>query len=98
MDRKPGGWGQKRGLTGGHPSRTLLPMNTPTNPKKQPEARLVLTITETAGALGISRTLAYELVRRGELPAIRLGRRIVVPRVQLNRLVQAGDAVEGEAS
>ena len=64
--------------------------------KRQPEARLVLTVTETADALGISRALAYELVRRGELPSIRLGRRIVVPKVQLHRLVLPDDA-EGDA-
>ena len=63
-------------------------MQTTHTPTNQSRARLVLTVTETAEALGISRTLAYELIRRGELPAIRLGRRIVIPAVQLNRLVQ----------
>jgi len=40
--------------------------------------------------LGISRNLAYDLARRGELPgAIRLGeKRIVVSRVQLENLLQ----------
>lgn len=41
--------------------------------------RLTMTVEETAGILGISRGLAYELVRRGDLPHLRLGRRIVVP-------------------
>lgn len=40
----------------------------------------VLTVSEAAEALGISRSLAYELVARQELPSLRLGRRIVVPR------------------
>ena len=47
-------------------------------------ARLTLSVEETAVALGISRTLAYELVARRELPSIRLGRRIVVPRRALD--------------
>ena len=51
------------------------------------ENRLVLTVTEAAAALGISRAHAYELVARGELPSLRLGRRIVVPRRCLERLV-----------
>jgi excisionase family DNA binding protein len=38
--------------------------------------RLVLTVGEAGELLGISRSFAYELVARGELPAIRLGRRI----------------------
>jgi excisionase family DNA binding protein len=45
--------------------------------------RLALTVTEAASILGISRALAYELVARGELPSIRLGRRLVVPTVAL---------------
>jgi len=57
----------------------------------QNDKRLVLTVTEVAVALGISRTHAYELVARGELPSLRLGRRIVVPRRSLERLVD-GDA------
>lgn len=46
---------------------------------------LVLTVGEAATALGISR--AYELVARHELPAVRLGRRIVVPRRALEQLI-----------
>jgi excisionase family DNA binding protein len=37
--------------------------------------------------LGISRAFAYELVARGELPVIRLGRRLLVPKVGLLALV-----------
>ena len=54
------------------------------------DSRLVLSVTEAAAALGISRTHAYELVARGELPSLRLGRRIVVPRRGLERLLDAG--------
>jgi excisionase family DNA binding protein len=46
------------------------------------------TVTEAAGVLGISRALAYELVARGELPSIRLGRRIVVPAAALRALLE----------
>ncbi|HXY28855.1 MAG TPA: helix-turn-helix domain-containing protein [Acidimicrobiales bacterium] len=49
--------------------------------------RLVLTVEEAAYLLNISRTLAYELVARGELPALRLGRRIVIPRATLDELI-----------
>ena len=49
--------------------------------------RLVLTVDEAACLLNISRGLAYELVARGELPAIRLGRRIVIPRVAMEELL-----------
>jgi len=44
---------------------------------------LLLTVTETARLLRISRNLAYELVARGELPSVRLGRVIRIPRFGL---------------
>ena len=44
------------------------------------EDRLVWTVEEAARMLGISRAHAYELVARGELPHVRLGRRVVIPK------------------
>ena len=41
--------------------------------------RLTLTVEEAAARLGIWRTLAYELVRQGKIPSLRLGRRRHVP-------------------
>jgi excisionase family DNA binding protein len=52
--------------------------------------RLTLTVEEAATLLGISRAFAYEAVTRGEVPSIRIGRRILVPKVALERLL-AGD-------
>jgi len=46
-----------------------------------------VTVPEAAALLGISRALAYELVAREEIPAIRLGHRIVVPTHRLLELV-----------
>lgn len=51
------------------------------------ETRLTLTVPQAAEVLGISRALAYELVARGELPSLRLGRRVVVPRRALERFI-----------
>jgi excisionase family DNA binding protein len=59
------------------------------------DKRLVLSIAEAAELLGISRALGYELAARGELPTLRLGRRIVVPRAALLALV--GAPSDGEA-
>lgn len=44
---------------------------------------LLLKVSEAARLLRISRNLAYELIARGELPAVRLGRVIRVPRHSL---------------
>lgn len=51
------------------------------------EKKEVLTIEETAQLLGISRNSAYEAVRRGEIPVIRIGRRCLVPRVAFEELL-----------
>jgi excisionase family DNA binding protein len=51
------------------------------------EERLVYTVSEAGELLGISRAFAYELVARGELPVIKLGRRRLVPKVALLALV-----------
>jgi excisionase family DNA binding protein len=48
----------------------------------------VLTIDETARILRISRGLAFAGARRGDIPAIRIGRRLLVPRAALMRLLQ----------
>jgi excisionase family DNA binding protein len=49
--------------------------------------RRTYTLTEAAERLGISRGLAYEAASRGELPVCRIGRRILVPRAALARLL-----------
>jgi len=51
------------------------------------EERLTLTVEETAKALGIGRQLAYERVKTGEIPAIKIGRRLLVPRAALEKLL-----------
>jgi excisionase family DNA binding protein len=55
------------------------------------DARLTYTLTEAASRLGISRTLAYEAAHRGELPMCRIGRRVLIPRVALLRLLGQDD-------
>lgn len=52
------------------------------------DQRLTLTVEEAARLLGISRSLAYELVRDGEIPSLRLRRRIVVPRRAIDAMLR----------
>jgi excisionase family DNA binding protein len=51
------------------------------------DGRLTWTVTEAAKLLGISPTSAYEAARRGELPVRVIGRRMLVPRAALLRLL-----------
>jgi excisionase family DNA binding protein len=56
--------------------------------------RQTLTIEEAARVLGIGRSAAYLAAHRGDLPVIRIGRRYVVPRVALERLLNGDQAAE----
>lgn len=49
--------------------------------------KLTMSVSEAAKWLGISRAFAYELVARGELPSLRLGRRVLVPTKRLFEFV-----------
>jgi excisionase family DNA binding protein len=54
---------------------------------------LTVSVAEAAEALGIGETLARELIERGELPSVRVSRRVLVP-VQGLRDYVAGLATE----
>jgi len=56
-----------------------------------PLERRVVTLTEAAVILRISRGSAYEAARRREIPTIRIGRRLLVPTAALERML-AGNA------
>ena len=51
-----------------------------------PERR-VATIDEVAKILRLSRVGAYAAAKRGDIPTIRIGRRLLVPLVALERLL-----------
>ncbi len=53
------------------------------------DRRATVTLTEAAHILGISRSTAYELARIGELPVLRLGRRLVIPKRALDRMLDS---------
>jgi excisionase family DNA binding protein len=52
-----------------------------------PDERPTLSVSETGKILGLSRQSAYNAVTAGEIPTIRLGRRLVVPTAALRRLL-----------
>ena len=59
-----------------------------------PPDRLTRSINEAAQVLGISRASAYEAAHRGELPVRVIGRRMLVPRVALLRLLNEAHTPE----
>jgi excisionase family DNA binding protein len=65
----------------------------------------VLTVEEAAKLCRISRASAYEACRRGELPCLRIGRRLLISRARLLALLgqgggqtSAGDDGNGRAA
>ncbi len=63
-----------------------------------PNDPLLLTVVETAKLLRVGKNTVYELVARGELPAIRLGRVIRIPRHRLLAWVEGQANGESETS
>ena len=55
---------------------------------------VVLTVVEAAKILRISRSSAYEAARTQEIPTIRIGRRLLVPREALQRLLDGESNAE----
>jgi len=50
--------------------------------------RLTLSVAEAAKILGISRNTAYELVKQKQIPYIRFGKRILIPRKRLEQILE----------
>ena len=57
---------------------------------------LTYTVEECARLLGIGRQLAYDRVKTGEIPVIKVGRRLLVPRRALERLLEQGQFENGQ--
>jgi excisionase family DNA binding protein len=53
-------------------------------------AARVLTVPEAAELMRVSERTYYAAAARGEVPAVRIGRRLVVPGAALERLLEGG--------
>jgi excisionase family DNA binding protein len=56
-----------------------------------------MTIEAAARELGISRNTAYECARTGQIPTVRLGRRLLVPRAALENMLRGEGTAPGTA-
>jgi len=59
--------------------------------------RQMLRVSEAAEALGLTRVAVWAAIRRGEIPARRIGRSYLIPRSALERLLTGGAGVEDRA-
>ena len=49
------------------------------------EVKLTMSVSEAAKKLGIARNSLYEGVKRGEVPCVRIGKRILIPVAALEK-------------
>jgi excisionase family DNA binding protein len=50
-----------------------------------------VSVPEAGAILGLGRNASYEAVQRGDIPAIRLGRKLRVPRAVLERMLSIAE-------
>jgi excisionase family DNA binding protein len=53
-----------------------------------PTERKTCSVAEAAKILGISRNTAYDAVKSGQVPIVKIGRRLLVPRAALERMLE----------
>ena len=56
--------------------------------EQQDQEKMGLTVVEAAGILGIGKSMAWRLIRDGEIATVRLGRRVIVPRKIVEELLK----------
>ncbi len=64
------------------------PRSTKRRPKKRQVKRATYTVPEAGVRLGLGKNAAYQAAREGQIPVIRIGRRLVVPIAALERMLK----------
>ena len=59
---------------------------------------LAVSVSEAAFRLGIGRTLTYDLIRRGEIHALKLGTRTVIPVTEIARVLALAGSPQAETA
>jgi excisionase family DNA binding protein len=52
--------------------------------------RLTYDVVEAGRLLGLGRNASYEAAKTGQIPTIRIGRRLLVPKAALERMLNTG--------
>ncbi len=64
------------------------PRSTKRQPEKRQVERATYTVPEAGVRLGLGKNAAYQAAREGQIPVIRIGRRLVVPIAALERMLK----------
>lgn len=60
------------------------------------QKELTITVEEAAKRLKIGRALAYQMAREGKLPTLKFGRRLLVSKKALERLLEKPEILAGK--
>lgn len=60
--------------------------------------KLVYSVPEVGRLLSLSRATSYMLANQGIIPTIRLGRRLVVPKIAIERMLAEAGSKHGDSS
>ncbi|WP_334362625.1 DNA-binding protein [Bradyrhizobium sp. AZCC 1578] len=58
----------------------------------QNDATLVYTVPEAGALVGLARNASYEAVKRGEIPVIRFGKLLRVPKLAWHKMLEQAGA------
>ena len=58
--------------------------------------RLTYNVREAAELLGLSKNSAYQACLKGEIPNVKIGKRILIPKIQLERLLHGNGKAEND--
>jgi len=58
--------------------------------------RLTYSVKEAAQVLGLSKNSAYSAILKGEIPHLRIGKRLLIPRLALDRMLNGAGKVKDQ--
>lgn len=59
---------------------------------------MTLSVPAAAALIGVGRTLAYEAARNGQIPVVRIGNRLVVPKRRLLKMLEGDEAAPASSN
>jgi excisionase family DNA binding protein len=63
--------------------------------RKSNENAMTYLVPEAGEMLGLNRNAAYAAAKRGDIPTIRIGKLIRVPKLAFHRMLEKAGAIEG---
>ena len=73
----------------------MFPKSTTAKTISGPKECLVYMVQEAGEMVGLGRNAAYEAARRGDIPTIRIGKLLKVPKAAFHQLLEKAGAAPG---